>query len=256
MTNISKKSVSQTRYLTINNKKYQYYSIIDKAKELDVDISSLPFSLKILFENLIRSYVDSDLLNHHLKAIIESVKNPQQRIEIAFSPSRVLMQDFTGVPAVVDLATMRDTVKKIGKDPKKINPLVPVDLVIDHSVQVDFYGNDKALDKNVDIEYQRNLERYEFLKWAQKSFDNFRVVPPGAGICHQVNLENLAQVVWQNSSHNENQAYFDTVVGTDSHTTMINGLGVLGWGVGVSKLKLLCWVKKFQCLFQRSSDLS
>lgn len=231
MTNISTKS-SLKKHLTINGKKYHYYSITDKAKELNVDISSLPFSLRILFENLIRTYLDENLLNTHLKAIVESVNNAQQRIEIAFSPSRVLMQDFTGVPAVVDLATMRDAVKKIGKDPKKINPLVPVDLVIDHSVQVDFYGNDKALNRNVEIEYQRNLERYEFLKWAQKSFNNFRVVPPGTGICHQVNLENLAQVVWQNSNSGDNMAYFDTVVGTDSHTTMVNGLGVLGWGVG------------------------
>ena len=142
------------------------------------------------------------------------------------------MQDFTGVPAVVDLATMRDAVKKMNGDPKKINPLVPVDLVIDHSVQVDFYGDKNAFEKNVEIEYERNKERYEFLKWAQKSFNNFRVVPPGTGICHQVNLENLAKVVWTKNEDNHEVAYFDTVVGTDSHTTMINGLAVLGWGVG------------------------
>jgi len=143
-----------------------------------------------------------------------------------------LMQDFTGVPAVVDLAAMRDAVVKMKKDPKKINPLVPVDLVIDHSVQVDSFGSPQSLQINVDMEFERNRERYEFLKWAQKSFNNFRVVPPGTGICHQVNLENLAKVVWTKNEDNHEVAYFDTVVGTDSHTTMINGLAVLGWGVG------------------------
>ncbi len=209
-------------------KNYKFYSLIDVAKKLNRDISKLPFSLKILLESLVRNFDGDVVREEHLLAIIDSVKNPDKRIEIAFAPARVLMQDFTGVPAVVDLAAMRDAVAKIGKDPKKINPLVQVDLVIDHSVQVDFAGDKSALQKNVDLEFERNFERYEFLKWAQKSFDNFRAVPPGTGICHQVNLENLARVIW----NKDDLAYFDTVVGTDSHTTMINGLAVLGWGVG------------------------
>ena len=216
--------------LSTKSKTYNFFPIKDICHEFNLDITKVPYSLKILIENLCRTYVDKKTLQDHLSAIVNSIKDPNNRIEIAFSPSRVLMQDFTGVPAVVDLATMRDAVKKMSKDPKKINPLVPVDLVIDHSVQVDFAGSTQSYQKNVDLEYERNLERYEFLKWAQKSFNNFRVVPPGTGICHQVNLENLAQVVWSNEQ--ENLAYFDTVVGTDSHTTMINGLGVLGWGVG------------------------
>jgi len=214
--------------LNTATKNYQFYSLADAAKKLNRDISKIPFSLKILLESLVRNFDGDVIREEHLLALIDSVKNHQKRIEIAFAPARVLMQDFTGVPAVVDLAAMRDAVAKIGKDPKKINPLVQVDLVIDHSVQVDFAGNAEAFQKNVDLEYERNAERYEFLKWAQKSFDNFRAVPPGTGICHQVNLENLARVVWDSNE----TAYFDTVVGTDSHTTMINGLSVLGWGVG------------------------
>ncbi len=218
----------ETSALNISSKSYSFYSLPDAAKKLNRDISNLPFSLKVLLENLVRNFDGEVVREEHLLAVIDSVKNPEKRIEIAFAPARVLMQDFTGVPAVVDLAAMRDAVAKVGKDPKKINPLVPVDLVIDHSVQVDFYGKGDSFKKNVDLEFERNFERYEFLKWAQKSFDNFRVVPPGTGICHQVNLENLAKVVWTKDS----LAYFDTVVGTDSHTTMINGLSVLGWGVG------------------------
>jgi aconitate hydratase len=214
------------------SKAYQFFSLGETAKKLNRDITKLPFSLKILLENLVRNF-DGDIVNEtHISSLIDSVKNPQKRIEIAFSPARVLMQDFTGVPAVVDLAAMRDAVKKTGGDPKKINPLIPVDLVIDHSVQVDFYGDADALKKNIDLEFERNSERYKFLKWAQKSFDNFRAVPPGTGICHQVNLENLARVVWSKEVDGEILAYPDTVVGTDSHTTMINGLAVLGWGVG------------------------
>ncbi|NBX53255.1 MAG: aconitate hydratase AcnA [Proteobacteria bacterium] len=223
---------NQKAQLKVGDKNYKYFSIIDICQEYGLNIDKLPFSLKILIENLVRTYTDKAILRKHITAIANSIKDPANRIEIAFSPARVLMQDFTGVPAVVDLATMRDAVKKIGKDPKKINPLVPVDLVIDHSVQVDFYGNKNAYTQNVELEYERNRERYEFLKWAQKSFNNFRVVPPGTGICHQVNLENLAQVIWTKKSETDNIAYFDTVVGTDSHTTMINGLAVLGWGVG------------------------
>ena len=218
--------------LSVNQKNYSYFSIINIAKELNLDLKKIPFSLKILLENIVRNSSDESVIKKSFTAIVKSVKDPENRIEIDFTPARVLMQDFTGVPAVVDLATMRDAVKKMQKDPKKINPLVPVDLVIDHSVQVDYFGDKNSLAKNTDLEYQRNFERYEFLKWAQISFDNFRVVPPGTGICHQVNLENLASVVCSKNSAVENLAYFDTVVGTDSHTTMINGLGVLGWGVG------------------------
>lgn len=218
--------------LKIGQNSYKYFSIKEASKKINRDISKLPYSLKVLFENLVRNFDGETINKEHLEAIFDSVKNSEKRIEIAFRPARVLMQDFTGVPAVVDLATMRDAYVKIGKDPKKINPLVPVDLVIDHSVQVDLAGNENAFQKNVDLEFERNLERYEFLKWAQESFDNFRAVPPGTGICHQVNLENLAKVVWTKKQNDENLAYLDTVVGTDSHTTMINGLGVLGWGVG------------------------
>jgi len=216
--------------LSTKNKSYNFFSIKNICNEFKLDITKTPYSLKILIENLCRTYDNKNTLREHLTAIVNSVKDPQYRVEIAFSPSRVLMQDFTGVPAVVDLATMRDAVKKMNKDPKKINPLVPVDLVIDHSVQVDYSGSASSYQKNVDLEYERNFERYQFLKWAKESFNNFRVVPPGTGICHQVNLENLAQVVWSNEQ--QNMVYFDTVVGTDSHTTMVNGLGVLGWGVG------------------------
>ncbi len=218
--------------LKVGAKEYKIFLLEEAAKKVGKDISKLPYSLKILLENLVRNF-DGDVVNEeHISSLIESVKNPEKRIEIAYIPARVLMQDFTGVPAVVDLAAMRDAVAKMNKDPKKINPLVPVDLVIDHSVQVDFAGSASAFRKNVDLEMERNNERYEFLKWAQKSFNNFRVVPPGTGICHQVNLENLAQVVWTKEFNGETIAYPDTVVGTDSHTTMINGLAVLGWGVG------------------------
>lgn len=218
--------------LKIGKKTYQFFSLFEAAKNLNRDISRLPFSLKILLENLIRNFDGEVVSLEQISSLIDSVKDSQKRIEIAFTPARVLMQDFTGVPAVVDLAAMRDAVKKNGKDSKKINPLIPVDLVIDHSVQVDFSGSADSFQKNVDLEFNRNLERYRFLKWAQKSFDNFSVVPPGTGICHQVNLENLARVVWNKEVDGELLAYPDTVVGTDSHTTMINGLSVLGWGVG------------------------
>ncbi len=218
--------------LKIGDKNYRYFSLQDASNKVNRDISKLPFSLKILLENLVRNYDGEIIAAQHIEAVIDSVKDKEKRIEIAFAPARVLMQDFTGVPAVVDLAAMRDAVSKQNKDPKKINPLVAVDLVIDHSVQVDFAGSEGSFKKNVDLEFERNFERYEFLKWAQKSFDNFRAVPPGTGICHQVNLENLARVVWSREIDGENLAYPDTVVGTDSHTTMINGLAVLGWGVG------------------------
>lgn len=226
------KGLNTKKSLTVNNQEYKYFSLPEAAKLLNQDISKLPYSLKILLENLLR-FEDGDVVKiDDIKAIIDSVKDDSKRIEIAFSPARVLMQDFTGVPAVVDLAAMRDAVVKAGGDATKINPLVPVDLVIDHSVQVDFAGNSEAFTKNVALEMERNNERYQFLKWGQQSFDNFRAVPPGTGICHQVNLENLAKVVWTKSENGETIAYPDTVVGTDSHTTMVNGLAVLGWGVG------------------------
>jgi aconitate hydratase len=218
--------------LKVGGKNYHFFSLASVAKKAGRDISKLPFSLKVLLENMVRNFDGDEVRDEHITALIDSVRNADKRIEIAFSPARVLMQDFTGVPAVVDLAAMRDAMVRLGKDPKKVNPLVPVDLVIDHSVQVDFYGTPKSFKENVDLEFQRNNERYEFLKWAQKSFDNFRAVPPGTGICHQVNLENLAQVIWSREVNGELLAYPDTVVGTDSHTTMINGLAVLGWGVG------------------------
>ncbi len=219
--------------LKIGDHEFKYYPLEAAAKKLGKDISKLPFSLKILLENLIRNYDGDIVTDEHISALIDSNQDQSKRIEISFSPARVLMQDFTGVPAVVDLAAMREAIKKNNRpNSKKINPLITVDLVIDHSVQVDYYGDNQAFKKNVALESKRNQERYEFLKWAQESFDNFRIVPPGTGICHQINLENLAKVVWSKSDNNELIAYPDTVVGTDSHTTMINGLSVLGWGVG------------------------
>ena len=211
--------------LKINNQEFKYYPLAQAAKKLGKDISRLPFSLKILLENLIRNYDGDIIKDEHISALIDSNLNQEKRIEIAFSPARVLMQDFTGVPAVVDLAAMRQTInnqainnqaikKHNHSKDKKINPLIPVDLVIDHSVQVDYYGDNQAFKKNVAIEIERNKERYEFLKWAQESFDNFRIVPPGTGICHQVNLENLAKVVWSKNENNELIAYPDTVVGS------------------------------------------
>jgi aconitate hydratase len=213
--------------LSVNGKNYTYYNI-----NLLGDIATLPKSLKVLLENLVRNFDDQKITKVDFDAIINSVRSSSQTHEISFYPARVLMQDFTGVPAVVDLAAMRDAMKKMGGNVDKVNPLIPVDLVIDHSVMVDSFGSKSSFDKNVNLEYQRNLERYSFLKWAQKSFNNFRVVPPGTGICHQVNLEYLASVVCTKELSGETVAFPDTVVGTDSHTTMINGLSVLGWGVG------------------------
>ncbi len=218
--------------LTVGSKNYTYYSL-KEAKNLGLtDIDKLPKSLKVLMENLLRHENGKDVTFEDAKAINEWAKTQSSEREIAYYPARVLMQDFTGVPAVVDLAAMREAMRTIGGDPKKINPLIPVDLVIDHSVAVDFFGHSDSFEKNVDLEYERNRERYTFLKWGQKAFKNFRVVPPGTGICHQVNLEYLAQTVWTKTENGETTAYPDTCVGTDSHTTMVNGLSVLGWGVG------------------------
>jgi aconitate hydratase len=219
------------RSLQVGDLAYDYFSIPEAEKALG-NLSRLPFSLKVLLENLLRFEDGRSVTVDHLKAMAAWVNERGSQTEIAYRPARVLMQDFTGVPAVVDLAAMRDAMVALGGDPKKINPLVPVDLVIDHSVQVDAFASKVAFERNVELEYERNKERYAFLRWGSKAFDNFRVVPPGTGICHQVNLEYLAQVIWTAKEGNKEVAYPDTLVGTDSHTTMVNGLAVLGWGVG------------------------
>ncbi len=214
--------------MNAGGKTYTYYDL-NKAEANGLEgLSSLPVSLKVLIENLLRFEDGRSVTKDDIKAIADWVKTGSSSHEIAFRPARVLMQDFTGVPAVVDLAAMRDGIKSLGGNPEKINPLSPVDLVIDHSVMVDYFGNKEALAANVAREYERNAERYQFLKWGQGAFENFRAIPPGTGICHQVNLEYFARTVWTS----DGVAYPDTLVGTDSHTTMINGLGVLGWGVG------------------------
>ena len=231
MSNID--SFKSRKTLTVSGKDYIYYSLTEAEKNGLTGISKLPFSMKVLLENLLRFEDDRSVKKSDIEAVAAWLTDRGSAgAEIAYRPARVLMQDFTGVPAVVDLAAMRDGLKALGGDPEKINPLVPVDLVIDHSVIVDEFGNPNAFKANVDLEYQRNGERYRFLKWGQQAFKNFRVVPPGTGICHQVNLEYLAQAVWTKEEDGETVAYPDTCVGTDSHTTMVNGLGVLGWGVG------------------------
>lgn len=210
---------------------YHYYSLPELEKQLG-DIRQLPKSMKVLLENLLRHLDGESVLPEDLQAIVDWVKTGHADREIAYRPARVLMQDFTGVPAVVDLAAMREAVTRLGGNVEQVNPLSPVDLVIDHSVTVDHFGNEQAFGENVELEMERNHERYIFLRWGQKAFDRFRVVPPGTGICHQVNLEYLGQAVWHEEQNGQRIAYPDTLVGTDSHTTMINGLGVLGWGVG------------------------
>jgi aconitate hydratase len=218
--------------IDVDGKVYDVSDITLLEKKGIADIQRLPFSVKILVENLLRKLDGRTVKEKDVINIARWQKQYDQPVEIPFHPARVLMQDFTGVPAVVDLAAMRDAVKDLGKDPMKINPLVPVDLIVDHSVQVDYYGTKDCLEKNVAKEYERNRERYALLKWAQKSFDNFRVVPPNSGICHQVNLEHIGKVVMTRDSNGVQSAYPDTLVGTDSHTTMIDGIGVVGWGVG------------------------
>ena len=228
------------RPLKVGSKTYAYFSLPAAEKSGLKGISRLPFSLKVLLENLLRNEDGRSVTKQDIQAVAQWLKNRTSDREIAFRPARVLMQDFTGVPAVVDLAAMRDAMDHLGGDATKINPLVPVDLVIDHSVAVNFFAQRDSFKRNVEEEYKQNLERYRFLKWAQLSFENFRVVPPGTGICHQVNLEYLAQTVcsskgavkFSDKSHASELAFPDTVVGTDSHTTMVNGLSVLGWGVG------------------------
>ncbi len=224
-------SLRTLKTLQIDNKTYHYFSLPEAAKSLG-NLDTLPMSLKVLLENLLRWEDDKTVTGADLKAIAAWLKERRSDREIQYRPARVLMQDFTGVPAVVDLAAMRAAVAKAGGDPQRINPLSPVDLVIDHSVMVDKFGNADAFEQNVDIEMQRNGERYAFLRWGQSAFDNFSVVPPGTGICHQVNLEYLGRTVWTKDEDGRTYAFPDTLVGTDSHTTMINGLGVLGWGVG------------------------
>jgi aconitate hydratase len=220
------------RSLKVGAESYDYFSLEAASKAGLGDLSRLPYSLKVLLENLLRYEDGRSVKVEDIKAVAEWLKERKSTREIAYRPARVLMQDFTGVPAVVDLAAMRDAMNAMKGDPRKINPLSPVDLVIDHSVMVDQYGGPGAFRKNVELEFERNNERYEFLRWGQSAFANFRVVPPGTGICHQVNLEYLAQVIWTASDAGKTVAYPDTLVGTDSHTTMVNGLAVLGWGVG------------------------
>ncbi|WP_026642532.1 aconitate hydratase AcnA [Bifidobacterium tsurumiense] len=216
--------------LNVDDVAYDYYDIAGLP-----GIDHLPYSLKVLAENLVRNIDGANITDDHIRALLDWDPQAQPSHEIQFTPSRVVMQDFTGVPCIVDLATMRDAVKELGGNPEVINPQVPADMVIDHSVQIDAYGVDDAVERNMDIEYQRNGERYQFLRWGQQAFRNFRVVPPGTGIIHQVNIEYLAQVVMSKQSQNDADrqlAYLDSCVGTDSHTTMVNGLSVLGWGVG------------------------
>ena len=224
-------SLRTLKTLQVDSKTYHYFSLPEAAKSLG-DLDKLPMSLKVLLENLLRWEDEKTVTGADLKALAAWLKERRSDREIQYRPARVLMQDFTGVPAVVDLAAMRAAVAKAGGDPQRINPLSPVDLVIDHSVMVDKFGNADAFEQNVDIEMQRNGERYAFLRWGQSAFDNFSVVPPGTGICHQVNLEYLGRTVWTKDEDGRTYAFPDTLVGTDSHTTMINGLGVLGWGVG------------------------
>ncbi|MDA8870359.1 aconitate hydratase AcnA [Rhizobiaceae bacterium] len=221
------------RTLDVDGKSYTYFSLVEAEANGLVGASKLPFSLKVLLENLLRFEDDRSVTADDIRAVVQWLDDKGSAgKEIAYRPARVLMQDFTGVPAVVDLAAMRDATANLGGATSAINPQVPVDLVIDHSVMVDYFGGANAFEKNVDREYERNGERYTFLKWGQQAFDNFRVVPPGTGICHQVNLEYLAQTVWTRETDEGTLAYPDTLVGTDSHTTMVNGLSVLGWGVG------------------------
>jgi len=232
----SNDSFKSRRKLTVGSKTYTYFSLKAAEKNGLKGISKLPYSLKVLLENLLRHEDGQSVKKDDIKAIVAWAKTRSSDREIAYRPARVLMQDFTGVPAVVDLAAMRDALARLKGDPQKINPLTPVDLVIDHSVMVDHFGDKSSVKKNTVLEYERNNERYAFLRWGQQGFDRFRVVPPGTGICHQVNLEYLGQTVWTDKIKEGKQtveyAYPDTVVGTDSHTTMINGLSVLGWGVG------------------------
>ncbi len=232
MTPGKKNSYSSLAKISIDSKEYKYYSLKEAEKNGLEGISSLPKSLKVLLENLLRYEDDLSVNKNQINSIKEWLKSKKSNTEIAYRPARVLLQDYTGIPAVADLAAMREAVKDKNKDPNTINPLSAVDLVIDHSVQVDQSAKSDSFEKNVDIEFERNGERYSFLKWGQQAFNNFRIVPPGTGICHQVNLEYLSKVVWTEEFQGDKYLFPDTLVGTDSHTTMVNGLSVLGWGVG------------------------
>ena len=232
MTPGNKNSYKSLKKITVNDKEYNYYSLNEAEKNGLEGINKLPKSLKVLLENLLRYEDDLSVTKSQIEAIKNWLKTKKSKTEIAYRPARVLLQDYTGIPAVADLAAMREAVKEKNKDPNTINPLSAVDLVIDHSVQVDQSAKADSFEKNVDIEFERNGERYSFLKWGQQAFDNFRIVPPGTGICHQVNLEYLSKVVWSEEFKGEKYLFPDTLVGTDSHTTMVNGLSVLGWGVG------------------------
>ncbi len=232
MTPGNKNSYNSLKKITVNDKEYNYYSLNEAEKNGLEGINKLPKSLKVLLENLLRYEDDLSVTKSQIEAIKNWLKTKKSKTEIAYRPARVLLQDYTGIPAVADLAAMREAVKEKNKDPNTINPLSAVDLVIDHSVQVDQSAKADSFEKNVDIEFERNGERYSFLKWGQQAFDNFRIVPPGTGICHQVNLEYLSKVVWSEEFKSEKYLFPDTLVGTDSHTTMVNGLSVLGWGVG------------------------
>src|ERR1700694_5853328 len=225
-------SFKSRKTLKVAGKTYVYYSLPAAEKNGLKGISKLPYSMRVLLENLLRYEDGQTVTKGDIKAVADWAKTRTSDREIAFRPARVLMQDLTGVPAVVDLAAMRDAMKALGGDPNKTNPLSPVDLVIDHSVQIDNFGNPQAFAANVKKEFERNGERYRFLRWGADAFENFRLVPAGTGICHQVNLEYLSQVWWTTEEDGKTIAYPDTLVGTDSHTTMVNGLSVLGWGVG------------------------
>ncbi len=228
----NKNSYKALKSININNKEYKYYSLNEAEKNGLTGISKLPKSLKVLLENLLRYEDDLTVTKNQIEAIKNWLKEKKSTTEIAYRPARVLLQDYTGIPALADLAAMREAVKEKNKDPNTINPISAVDLIIDHSVQVDKSAKPDSFEKNVDIEFKRNGERYSFLKWGQQAFNNFRIVPPGTGICHQVNLEYLSKVVWSEKYKGDNYLFPDTLVGTDSHTTMVNGLSVLGWGVG------------------------
>jgi len=241
--------------LTVDGEAFEICSLEAFAKQ-NGSIAHLPFSQKVLLENLLRNEDGRFVSAADIRALaLPRDKRPADK-EIAFTPARVLMQDFTGVPAIVDLAAMRDAMQRLGGNPQRINPLVPVDLVIDHSVMVDQFGTSTAFAFNTDMEYQRNRERYSFLRWGQKAFKNFRVVPPGTGICHQVNLEFLAPCVMTKTTDGKTWAFPDTLVGTDSHTTMINGLGVVGWGVGGIEAEAAISGNPFPCSFPTSLDLN
>lgn len=238
MTTESVNSFGARSTLNVGDTSYQIYRL-DAARGTE----KLPYSLKVLAENLLRNEDGRNITTDHIEAIAHWDPTAEPSIEIQYTPARVVMQDFTGVPCIVDLATMREAVADLGGDPEKVNPLAPADLVIDHSVIADLFGRADAFERNVEIEYQRNGERYQFLRWGQGAFRNFKVVPPGTGIVHQVNIEYLAKVV----TERDGVAYPDTCVGTDSHTTMVNGLGVLGWGWEASRPKPRCWVSRCRC---------